>query len=140
MRSKLDLSERNKNTAIYEMHRDLLKLRREDPVFSRPRAGGVDGAVLGPEAFVLRFFSPAGDRLLIVNLGADLLLAPISEPLLAKPEGSSWKLVWSSESLRYGGCGTTPHKVDKGWRLPGHAALFFAARHNQDEIPNTERA
>jgi len=76
MRSKLDLSERNKNTAIYEMHRDLLKLRREDPVFSRPQAGGVDGAVLGPEAFVLRFFSPAeGDRLLVVNLGADLLLA-----------------------------------------------------------------
>ena len=46
-----------------------------------PRAsgrGGVDGAVLGAEAFVLRFFGDerADDRLLLVNLGRDLHLEP----------------------------------------------------------------
>ena len=42
---------------------------------------GVDAAVLGPEAFVMRFFGEPGaeegagaDRLLLVNLGVDLAL------------------------------------------------------------------
>src|SRR5262249_55239701 len=53
---KLILSERETHGDTYRLHCDLLKLRREDPVISKVRAGGVDGAVLGPEAFVLRFF------------------------------------------------------------------------------------
>ena len=37
----------------------------------------MDGAVLGAEAFVLRFFGEDGDdRLLLVNLGVDLHLDP----------------------------------------------------------------
>src|SRR5262249_31133042 len=84
-RSKLVLSEGERIAAIYEMHRDLLKLRREDAVFSAQRAGGpnrVDGAVLGGEAFVLRFFGEDDDdRLLLVNFGADLHLPPAPEPL-----------------------------------------------------------
>jgi hypothetical protein len=59
---------------------------REDPVFRAQRPGGVDGAVLGPEAFVLRFFGGTDrDRLLVVNFGRDLHLAPVAEPLLAPP-------------------------------------------------------
>ena len=128
-RSKLDLSERGKHSAAYELHRDLLRLRREDPVFSQPRAGGVDGAVLRPEAFILRFFNPdAGDRLLIINLGRDLVLEREPEPLLAPPEGCSWKLVWSSEPPRYGGNGTPAWETENGWRIPGHAALVFASK------------
>ncbi|HYG34661.1 MAG TPA: malto-oligosyltrehalose trehalohydrolase, partial [Clostridia bacterium] len=60
LRSKLDMSERQKHAEIYQMHQDLIKMRHEDPVFSRPRVGGLDGAVLGPEAFVLRFFAEDG--------------------------------------------------------------------------------
>lgn len=136
LRSKLDLSERGKNAAVYEMHRDLLRLRREDPVFSRLRSGGVDGAVLGTEAFVLRFFSEQQeDRLLIVNLGADLLLRPISEPLLAEVQGCAWVLTWSSESPRYGGGGTPPIESEEGWRIPGHAAVVFAAERLKDVAP-----
>jgi maltooligosyltrehalose trehalohydrolase len=124
LRSKLDLSERVKNAGTYGLHRDLLKLRKEDLVFSKPRAGGVDGAVLGQEAFVLRFFGQdAGDRLLIVNLGPDLDLNPAAEPLLAPPEGLGWKIMWSSESPRYGGCGTAPLKEVGCWNLPGHCAI-----------------
>ena len=40
-------------------------------VFNAARRGGIDGAVLGPDAFVLRFFGAGwADRLLLVNLGA----------------------------------------------------------------------
>src|SRR5438552_2852337 len=54
--SKLDLSERQKHAEIYQMHRDLLRLRRADPVFANPRRHGLECAVLAQEAFVLRFF------------------------------------------------------------------------------------
>ena len=55
-RCKLDFAERGRHESIYAMHRDLIRLRRRDPVFRAQRPRGVDGAVLGPEAFVLRFF------------------------------------------------------------------------------------
>ncbi|HLH53467.1 MAG TPA: malto-oligosyltrehalose trehalohydrolase [Verrucomicrobiae bacterium] len=127
-RCKLDWSEKEKNRAIYLLHADLIKLRREDPVFSRPQPGGVDGAVLAPECFVLRFFSEEpGDRLMLVNLGPDLLEAALSEPLVAAPEGSRWQLIWSSESPRYDGCGTADVNTESGWRIPGHSAVVLAA-------------
>jgi len=126
-RSKLDLAERERHAEAYALHRDLLRLRREDPTFSAQRPGGVDGAVLGPEALVLRFFGHAGDdRLLIVNLGRDLRLDPAPEPLLAPPEGRLWEIRWSSEALRYGGLGTPPVETDEGWQLRGQAAVVLA--------------
>jgi maltooligosyltrehalose trehalohydrolase len=127
-RSKIDLSEKDRNRELYDLHRDLIKLRKTDPVFTEPRPGGCDGAVLGPEAFVLRFFGDThSDRLLLVNLGIDLHLDVAPEPLLAPPEQSQWKLIWSSEEPRYGGCGTPPIENEENWWLPGHAAVVMAA-------------
>jgi maltooligosyltrehalose trehalohydrolase len=128
-RCKLDLTERDRNSRAYALHRDLLRLRREDPVFQAPRAAGLDGAVLGPEAFVLRFFGQAaGDRLLVVNLGSDLHLEVTPEPLLAPPPGITWEIQWSSEDPRYGGQGTPPLDTEDGWRLPGQAAVVLCAQ------------
>src|SRR3569833_1401863 len=62
---KLDFGERERHAHYYALHCDLLKLRREDPVFRNPQPGGVDGAVLGAEAFVLRFFDGNGDDRLL---------------------------------------------------------------------------
>jgi maltooligosyltrehalose trehalohydrolase len=105
------------------MHRDLLRLRREDGVFGAP-AGGVDGAVLGDEAFVLRFFGEdEDDRLLLVNLGIDLNLTPAPEPLLAPPEGMEWRVLWSSEDPRYGGTGAPLLDTEENWILPGCSAI-----------------
>jgi maltooligosyltrehalose trehalohydrolase len=125
---KLDFSERERHAHYYTLHRDLLTLRREDPVFHKPRPGGVDGAVLGNEAFVLRFFGDDGDdRLLLVNLGADLQLNAQPEPLLAPPEDTTWKLIWSSEDPRYGGFGTPPIG-EEGWRIPGQSTLVLVTK------------
>jgi maltooligosyltrehalose trehalohydrolase len=130
-RSKLDLGERERHAGAYALHVDLLRLRREDAVFRTHGRGGVDGAVLGPEALVLRFFGERdddGDRLLCLNLGVDLERSSIAEPLLASPPGSAgWRLVWSSEAIRYGGAGTAAVDPAGQWVLPGHAALVFAA-------------
>ncbi len=125
-RCKLDLSERETHAPIYRLHKDLLRLRREDPVFRAQRPGGVDGAVLGEEAFVLRYFGGReGDRLLLVNLGRDLQLDPAPEPLLAPSEGRPWEIQWSSEAPCYGGCGTAPLDTTKGWQIPGHSAMVM---------------
>lgn len=126
-RCKLDFSERKSHQQAYDLHRDLLKLRREDPVFSNPRKGAVDGAVLSQEAFVLRFFSADGrnDRLMMINLGRNLWLSPVSEPLVAPHMGQDWQPLWSSEHPRYGGQGTIPQHTDDTWRLPGRAAVVF---------------
>ncbi len=128
-RCKLDFTERQSHAEWYALHRDLLKLRREDPVFRAEKPRGVDGAVLAPEAFVLRFFGDGGDdRLLLVNLGRDLHLDPAPEPLLAPPENAVWDVLWSSEHPRYGGDGTAPPDTEANWRLPGHAAVALAPR------------
>jgi maltooligosyltrehalose trehalohydrolase len=125
-RCTLDFEERRSHESMYRMHRDLLRLRRRDPVLSAQRPRGVDGAVLGPEAFVLRFFGEAGaDRLLVVNLGTDLTLNPAPEPLLAPPADALWRILWSSDDVRYGGAGVAPIETRQNWRVPGHAAVLL---------------
>jgi maltooligosyltrehalose trehalohydrolase len=124
---KLNAQERKSHGSFYALHRDLLRLRREDPVFSSPQPGGVDGAILGPEAFVLRFFGgDRQDRLLLVNLGLDLNMSLIAEPLLAPPENRNWVVKWSSESPAYGGCGSPGLGKPGQWRLQGHAAVVYS--------------
>jgi maltooligosyltrehalose trehalohydrolase len=127
--AKLDMSERRRHAEIYTLHSDLIKLRREDPVFRAQRYRGLDGAVLGPEAFVLRFFGENGDdRLVVVNFGLDLHLDPAPEPLLAPPESMRWKIIWSSENPKYGGSGTPPVDTPGNWRIRGHAAVVLGPR------------
>lgn len=127
-RSKLNLEERRMHASLYRFHEDLLRLRREDPVIARQDRRSLDGAVLGPDAFVLRFFGGAqSDRLLVVNLGLDLNGMSVPEPLLAPQRGSGWRLVWSSDHPRYGGPGLiNPYGGSKAsWRLPGGCAVLL---------------
>jgi maltooligosyltrehalose trehalohydrolase len=125
-RCKLDFSERKKNKQLYDLHIDLIKLRREDSRFREQKTGGLDGAVLGAKSFVLRYFAEKnGDRLLLVNLGDTQLLEPMPEPLLAPPLGFEWTTLWSSDSERYGGPGTGPVATQDNWTLPGEAAIVL---------------
>ncbi|GLC28079.1 malto-oligosyltrehalose trehalohydrolase [Roseisolibacter agri] len=147
-RCKLDWAERERHAAVWEMHRDLLRLRREDPVLSTSRtgvgasAGQFDACVIDDDAFLLRWFGENGDdRLLVVNLGRTLHLDPAPEPLLAPPQGARWSIAWSSESPRYGGLGTpsvdapeTPRRphdrftdrwLAENWRLTAETAVLL---------------
>jgi maltooligosyltrehalose trehalohydrolase len=124
---RLNFNERELHREIYQLYKDLLRLRRSDPAFRAQQPHGVDGAVLGSSAFVLRYFAAdQADRILIVNLGRDLHLDPAPEPLLAPPVQSLWKTLWSSEDLCYGGCGVPPLETDENWRIPGESATVLA--------------
>jgi maltooligosyltrehalose trehalohydrolase len=125
-KSKLDWSQRDKDPRLFHLYRDLIRLRREDPVLGRPQSRACDGAVLSGSAFVLRYFnSQYGDRLLIFNFGSDLHLDPAPEPLLAPLPGKQWSVLWSSEDPRYGGSGTFPPESEENWRIAGHSAVVL---------------
>jgi maltooligosyltrehalose trehalohydrolase len=124
--SQIDWSELVTHQENFQLHVDLIRLRTSDPVFSQARRNAVDGAVLGDAAFVLRWFANDGqDRLMLVNLGRDLLLSPMAEPLLAPPRQRVWQLAWSSEDPRYGGEGTPAWEPTRPAWLRGESALVL---------------
>jgi len=126
LKSKLNFEDRKNNEWVYQMHKDLIKIRKGTNAFRRQRNHDADGAVLSDEAFVIRFFDDEEeDKLLIVNLGVDLHYNPAPEPLLAPPVGKTWGILWSSESPEYGGLGTAPLDTEENWRIPGHAAVVL---------------
>lgn len=124
---KLNFHERKTNSDIYRLHKDLLRLRQTDSVISGYKFHHVDGAVISSSVFVIRFFSsvPNNDRLLIINLGRDLLLSPVAEPLLAPHENRDWKLFWSSEFPQYGGHGVCEMSTHDDWLMPGLSAALL---------------
>lgn len=126
-RCKLDFTERERHAGIYQLHHDLLALRREDPIFADPYS--IDGAVLSENVFLLRFFadSPDMDRLLVVNLGADMWCESVAEPLLAPAALCQWQLIWSSEHPKYGGEGIHGIDLSQSFVISGHSAQVFIA-------------
>jgi maltooligosyltrehalose trehalohydrolase len=133
-RCKLDFTERETHASAYALHRDLLELRKSDPVFLTQRADRLHGAVLGDHAWLLRFFGEelGDDRLLLINLGRDLELKPAPEPLMAPPEGTDWQILWSSESPKYGGSGVLPFNGIEEVRLSGESAIVLKPRYLED--------
>ena len=124
-RSRLNWKEVERHAEVVALHRDLLKLRRTDPVLSL-RPCQLDGAVLSDDALLLRYFAPDGlDRLLVVNFGPDLHFSPAPEPLLAPPAGWVWDTLWSSEDFEYGGSGTPPLGLENKWDIQGQTAVVL---------------
>lgn len=122
---KLDLEDLERHREVHQLHRDLLKLRREVAPFRHQARGQFDGAVLGPESLAMRFFDALGDRLLLVNLGADEPLLKMAEPLLAPPP-DGWRIAWSSEHPDYGGSGRRLFDASSLACLPAETALVLA--------------
>jgi len=126
-RCKLDWCERTTNSDAVALHRDLIRLRRDDGTLSRRTPGLLDGAVLAEHVFALRFFGLDGDdRLLVVNLGARWRPETIPEPLLAPPQDRRWVVAFSTDSPEYGGWGTPPVETEKnGWWVPAECAVLL---------------
>ena len=123
-RCKLDFSERDENRQLYDLHVDLLRLRREDSRFREQSSGGIEGAVLGAASFVLRYFSETNDdRLLMINFGERQVLHPASEPLLAPPPSCRWEAFWTSDSQRYDRTEAAASATTEQWIVPAESAV-----------------
>ena len=137
-RSKLDLTERERHGATYALHVDLLRLRRDDPIFRS--AGGRRRGRRGPRAGgarapILRRRSRPGGSAALPQPGARPRAARRRRsPCSRRPRRGGWTLLWSSEAVRYGGPGTPELDPDTRWLLPGHAALVFGGRAMTDVI------
>ncbi|HET8656301.1 MAG TPA: malto-oligosyltrehalose trehalohydrolase [Longimicrobiaceae bacterium] len=125
-RCKLDPGERERHPEALALHRDLIRLRRTDPVFRAQRSERLHGAILGPTAFVIRFLGDAEDRLLLVNLGAEQRLASAAEPLLAPDRGRHWRVLWHSDDPLYGGPGIPDASETPGLLLTACSAVALA--------------
>lgn len=123
-RSKLNWQELNDGGPSLLFYKDLIKMRQTDETFSNRRTCRIDGSVLSEDVFIVRYFSSYGDRLLLFNLGIDFPLLPATDPLLAPPLRNRWKLVWSSEMVRYGGMGYREYD-EKEWVLTGCSATVL---------------
>ncbi len=122
---RLDWRERQSNAQHLALHRDLLTIRREDPVIASACRRRIDGAVLAPHAFVLRYNAgDADDRLLVVSLERDLDFRSAPEPLLAPPAGYRWEIQWHSDAPAYGG-GVTASDIDATLRLSAESAVLL---------------
>jgi maltooligosyltrehalose trehalohydrolase len=143
-RCKLNWTDYDRNESVVTLHHDLIAMRRTVPAFVRqPSAvkGELDGAVIAAEALILRYYDDRGsDRLLAVNLGPDLPVRSIADPLTAPPDGKEWFLEWSSEVPRYGGEGQREIDMTQRWTFPSETALIFALRPARPPKPFDKRA
>jgi maltooligosyltrehalose trehalohydrolase len=91
------------------------------------RADLLDGATLGPDCLIVRYFGDAenDDRLLVVNLGNDLRYSPAPQALLAPPAERVWEILWSTNRVEYGGVGTPPIETETGWQIMGESAVVL---------------
>ena len=104
------------------LHRDLIHLRADDEIFTSPLTA-LTGATVNDRCLVLRWQLAGQVRLLVVNLGTDLMIHRVGEPLVAPPNGG-WATRWSSESTRYGGHGSPVAIGKDGLVLGGSAVLL----------------
>lgn len=139
-RCKLNFSQRQKHKELYQLHIDLLKLRRDDPVFRMQRADRLETAILDAECLAVRFYGDDDhDRLLIANFGPDLHWPIAPEPLLAPPRRKHWQALWNSNDHRYGGRGVVPFESSDEWYVTAESTLVLQAI-GQDPPPATEPA
>ena len=134
-RCKIDWAERERNVELHLLHRDLIRLRKEDSCLRLPNRR-LDGAVLDACSFVIRFFGDENDdRLILVNFGRRHNFTPAPEPLLAPPPGCQWELLWTTEWPRYGGFGAVEVDFDRQWLLPAESTFVLRPRRRTGPRP-----
>ena len=102
-------AERDADSPLVLLHRDLMRLRRNDAVLQEVGSPSVRIESSAPTRVLLIRYTRrtlcwssitcvfgGWDRLLVVNL-ADDHHSPMNEPLMAPPRCGPWTLLWSSE-------------------------------------------
>ncbi|MBI3977499.1 MAG: malto-oligosyltrehalose trehalohydrolase [Chloroflexi bacterium] len=98
-RSRLHLAERQHHAGVYRLYRDLLGLRRTDPVLAAQDRRSLIAAAVTPAVLALRRRLGDDDRLLLVNLGEAIRLSPAQHSALTGTGGR--QIRWHSNAAAY---------------------------------------
>jgi maltooligosyltrehalose trehalohydrolase len=126
-RCRLADAERNADSPLVVLHRDLIRLRRDDVVLRQvgTREVRVESSAPTSSIVLIRYLSRDGHRMLVVNL-ADDHLSPMNDPLFAPAPDTSWTLLWSSEQPQYNGGGAVPFVETGRWLIRGQSAMLLS--------------
>ncbi|MBV8481391.1 MAG: DUF3459 domain-containing protein, partial [Verrucomicrobia bacterium] len=126
---KLNFEDLQSHEPVYLLHKDLIALRRTDPVINGRERHSLDGAVYGLHLLILRYFGveSGNDRLLMINFDRDQVISPAPIPLLAAPPNRTWEILFSSEDPRYAGQSAPAIYFDERLSVAGYSATVFAA-------------
>jgi maltooligosyltrehalose trehalohydrolase len=128
--SKLKRGERRTNAGISALYRELLRLRREDPVLSAADRTRVRSAALGAQALAVHLWQGDEHRVLIANFGAATSLSVEATPILRDLGDRRLRLVLSTANRRFAGSGGRVSV--RGWarsarvQVPARSAAIFA--------------
>jgi maltooligosyltrehalose trehalohydrolase len=113
----------------WRLHRDLIALRRSDPVLQHVGTPDVQtaSAALDRSVVLVRYRTGADERMVLVNLGPKTRLR-MNDPLLAPSFGRPWVVRWCSEHADYGGRGMAELRADGRWALQAHCAWLLQPR------------
>lgn len=124
LRSKLDPRERAANAHIERLHRDLLALRRDDPVLSVADRAALRATAPSADVVVVQRWQGAAQRLLLVNFGAATQL-PWTALNLGDAARAERQLLWYSTAAVYGGSGIDPTLTAEAICLLEHSAVLL---------------
>ncbi len=124
-RSRLDPDERARNAPLERLYRDLLALRRTDPVLRVQDRRATVTTAPSPHIVVVYRRHGNGHRVLVVNLGEAAAL-PWARAGIAGIPPVDWHIRWWSGDAAYGGSGEGPSFAADAVRLPARCAVVLA--------------
>ena len=131
--SKLDLSEREKprHDGVYCLFRELLRLRREDPVLREEDRSRVRTEAIGRDALAMERWAGGARRLLLVNFGESVRFDTGEQAWLGEAASVQWHPILSTAEARFAGPGAELEKLalrsGAAIELPPRCALLWAA-------------
>ncbi|HWV35884.1 MAG TPA: malto-oligosyltrehalose trehalohydrolase [Thermomicrobiales bacterium] len=128
--SKLDLAERSLNGGIYELYRELLHLRQDDPVLRHNDRSHTRATALTAQIVAIHRWWGTDQRLMLANIGQAIELRVSDIDALRMVGSRPWSLLLSTSDGRFSGSGAHPATVGFGAgrsvHLPARTAAIWA--------------
>jgi len=103
--SKLLLDERERHAGVFALYRELLALRRNDPVLANRDRAATQAVPVGVHALVVDRWLRCDHRVLIANFGAAVMISLAELGGFERLTGGTWNMLFSTSESRFGGDG-----------------------------------
>ena len=126
-RSRLDLTERQRNPQAYALHRDLIRLRREDPVFSAACTGAYRRSSAWPGGIPAPLFRGGAAAAAAGQPGARPASAILHRNRCSlRPKGAAGRYCGRAKESNMAVRELRNWRQSSFWRIPGHAAVVLS--------------